>query len=411
MNMRNVVFASLSAGSAVLMALVFFVAGQVLGTDAFGVFTYALAAATIGEALMDMGVHQLTVREVARDPAIRFELFRRQLSLKVVSGTVMCLAVFAVSAAIDSTPTTMLVVAVLLVSAVTRSLLLSIRGGLLGLEAFATDTALVVGDRVLLTIACLVALAYGAGPVGLAVVFLATRVTTVTAAFVIARPYLGVPSWTYEPTLWIALQQQALPLGAFMMVLTVYNYFDAVMLKAMTTDHETGLYNGAYRLYEGTTYAAAVLSSLLTPRLSNLWKTRRTAHAPLARLGLAIAFVLSVGIGFVLWRWAPLWMYLVLGQEYLEAEDALRALAIGLPFVFSIWVLHAVAISAVRDRLLVRATIMGLGTNIALNWFWIPIWGREGAAYATVVGEGVTFIVLVLGVWRILAGRDGEEAA
>ena len=98
---RNLLFASISAGSAILMAFVFFLAARVLGSDAFGIFSYAIALATIGEALMDMGVHQLTIREVARTPEARFALFRQQLGLKSMTGAVMLIVVLAVSAIID----------------------------------------------------------------------------------------------------------------------------------------------------------------------------------------------------------------------------------------------------------------------------------------------------------------------
>ena len=56
------------------------------------------------------------------------------------------------------------------------------------------------------------------------------------------------------------LQRRALPLGAFLIVLNLYSYVDTIILSSLSSDTETGLYNSAYKLYEGLTYATAILS-------------------------------------------------------------------------------------------------------------------------------------------------------
>jgi O-antigen/teichoic acid export membrane protein len=171
---------------------------------------------------------------------------------------------------------------------------------------------------------------------------------------------------------------------------------------------DVGLYNAGYRLYEGTTYAAGVLSAVLTPRLARLWGTSTRAHARLARLGLVAAVGLSVVIAVPLYVWAPLWLDITF-PLYLSAVPVLQWLAVGLPCVFTIWILHAIAIAASKDRLLVTATATGLVINVGLNLFLIPQQGPVGAAVATVVGEACTLAVLLFGLRRVLAGAGAME--
>jgi O-antigen/teichoic acid export membrane protein len=40
--------------------------------------------------------------------------------------------------------------------------------------------------------------------------------------------------------------------------------------------------------------------------------------------------------------------------------------------------------------------------NVALNLYLIPQQGASGAAIATVAGEGVSLVVLVIGLWMHL---------
>jgi len=404
MTARNVAFATVSSGSAVLMALVYFAAARFLGTEGFTIFSYALAVSMIGEALIDMGAHQLTIREVAQVPDSRFALLRQQLGLKLITGTTVIIVGLLGTVLITQDPTELLVVAVMLGSSLLRSWFLSVRGGLIGLEAFGKDAALVAGDRLLLTVAGTGALWLGVDVLGLALVFLGTRVITVTLALVLTRHDLGVPTWRYEPAAWSALQRRAFPLGAFMIVLTAYNYVDTIMLFALAPEDDTALYNAAYRIYEGTAYAAAVLWSVLTPRLSALWTTDRPAHQRLARLGIGAGLGLAVPIGLVLWVGADLWIRWLPGAEYAASAWTLQLLALGLPLVFVIWVLHAIATSSSHDRLLVRCTAIGLVANVGLNLWLIPRSGHEGAALATVLGEGITMCLLIGGLWRVLRG-------
>jgi O-antigen/teichoic acid export membrane protein len=64
--MQNLAFAGASGASAGLLLILFVVAGRILGEVEFGKFSFALALGTIFETLMDFGLHQVTIREVAR---------------------------------------------------------------------------------------------------------------------------------------------------------------------------------------------------------------------------------------------------------------------------------------------------------------------------------------------------------
>jgi O-antigen/teichoic acid export membrane protein len=175
-----------------------------------------------------------------------------------------------------------------------------------------------------------------------------------------------------------------------------------VMLGVMRTDVETGLYTAAYRVYEGLSYAPSVIAAVLTPRLSALYggeRADRAAHRRLALLGLAGSTALALVFGVIAYRFATPLMTLLFGEDFAPAAAPFRILCLGLGFVFAIWVLHAIAISVNRERLLLTTGIVGLVVNVGLNLYLIPHDGASGAALATVAGEGVSLVVLVYGLW------------
>src|SRR5579863_6932423 len=129
---KNVVYATLSAGSAGLLLVVVVLIKQVLGNDVFGAFSCALSLATIGEALMDFGIHQVTIRSIAREHGSARRIFQNTLALKVLPGIGMFVVLGAIAFALYPGADLRLTCLLMLVGAALRSYLMTIRGVLIG---------------------------------------------------------------------------------------------------------------------------------------------------------------------------------------------------------------------------------------------------------------------------------------
>ena len=404
---RNTAFATLSAGSAVLLLIVRALVAPVLGRGGVRPFQWVLTLAMIGEALMDMGVHQITIRSIARDRSQAARLFHNSLALKAVTGTAMFCAMGAISYALSRDLALWHASLVMLGVAVLRSYFLTIRGVLQGLERFGNDCLVVVGDRVLVLVAVWLAVRAGGGIAGVATAFLVRHTAARRGrrgAGARASPGRRRPTQLRRRVVARAPARQALPIGMFLVVLNFYSYVDTLMLGVISTFGDTGLYGNAYRIYEGLSYAPAILSAVLTPRLSSLWSADRRGHHRLARQALAAALGLAIALAIPVWIFAQPILVLVFGPAAAEAVLALRLLLAGLGFVFVIWILHAVALSVFQERLLFSTTLIGAVVNASLNLFLIPRYGRNGAALATVLGEFLTLVLLLWGLRRALRG-------
>jgi O-antigen/teichoic acid export membrane protein len=404
---RNFVYAAASSGSAVLLLAVLVLAGRWLPLDAYGQFSFAIALATIGESLMDWGLHQVAVRSVAREHTSAGAVFRNSIALKVAPSVAMVIALTLVGRWAKSDPDVRAACTLLAISAVMRSYLLTIRGVLQGLERFSWDAAVVVIDRALLLVLSAAVLLSGGRLVALAWGFVAARVVALAIAFAIARGHVGSLAPTFDIEFWRDLGQRALPLGAFLILLNLYSYIDTVMLGVMSTDADTGLYKAAYSLYEGVTYAAAVISAVLTPRLSSEFVRDKARFSALARLGFWGSLGLAVVLGLVTAAIAPWALHILFSGRYADATRTLRILSAGLVVVFPIWILQAVAIATGMESVLLRTTAIGVIVNVSLNFLLIPTAGRDGAALATVIGEAVNVLLLLRGLGWALARRPG----
>jgi O-antigen/teichoic acid export membrane protein len=396
--LRNLAYSSLSAGTAALLLILMIAAGRVLGEVEFGKFAFALLLGGVFETLMDFGLHQVTVRAVARDKAQATTLLHHVLAIKLLwaAGTMALLVVTANLLR----PQWDVRIACYLIggSLVFRSYMLTIRSVLQGLEHFGWDSVVVLTDRGLLLAFGLAALSAGTGLRGLTIAFVAARGVALLLAGAVAQSHLGGVGFRYDAEAWLELHKTALPLGFFLVVLNLYSYVDGVMLGYLRTDAETGLYTAAYKIYEGFTYAPLAISTVLTPRLSELFVVDRPRHRQFAIGGVAASATLGVvvaGVAYIIAR--PLLVFLF-GEAYAPATAPFRILCVGLPVVFAIWILHATAISVDRERLLLRTGIVGLAVNVGLNLYTIPHYGPNGAAFATVAGEIVSMAMLISGL-------------
>jgi len=397
--LRNLAYASVSAGSAALLLVLFIVAGRTLGDVEFGKFSFALALGTIFETLMDFGLHQVTIRAVARDRSQATALLHHTLGIKLVWTTGGLLALIATATILRSEWDVRLACYLLGGSLVLRSYMLTIRGVLQGLERFGWDSMVVVADRAILLAFGVAVLLAGGGLRGLAIAFVVARAVALALAAWMTEEHLGGVGLRFDRAIWRDLQTKALPLGFFLIVLNLYSYVDGVLLGVMRGDVETGLYTAAYRVYEGLSYAPSVIASVLTPRLSALFVSDRAGHRRLALTGVGGSLALAAAVGIAAYAFALPLMTRLFGEDFAPAAPPFRILCVGLGFVFVIWVLHAVAISVNRERLLLTTGIIGLMVNVAMNLYLIPHQGANGAAIATVVGEAVSLVVLVAGLW------------
>ncbi len=396
-------YASITAGSAVMLVALTMIAGRWLPASEYGKFSFAIALATIVETLMDIGLGPVTVRTVARNGEGAGAFFRHVLGLKIAWGALGLVALLIAAPIMRHDPTVIRACYLMGISSAIRSYVLSARGLLQGLNRFDLEAITVIADRGLLLLLGTLVLIAGYGLLGLSIAFVVARVLMFVVVTLIVNRVTGSAVPTYDRAVWIELQSAALPLGFFLITLTLYTYIDTVILGIMRTDAETGWYAASYRVYEGLMYAPSAFATVLTPRFSQMYVNDRAALRSLFRrslIGSALMALIIGGGGLILAR--PM-MLLFYGQAYEAAVPPLKVLAGGSIFVFCTWILHSAAIAMNLDRRLVGTTAIGLVANIGLNIAFIPSRGITGAAWATVIAEAVTVTLLYLQVHRRLA--------
>ncbi len=370
-----------------------------LGVSDFGRYVTALSVVTLTTGLTEGGLRDVATREYStRSGADRDDLMANMLGVRLLLsalGIVLAIA-YALIAGYDQAIVLGILVAGVgfLLNGVQIVLTVPLASQLRLVAVTMLELA-----RNVITAALMVAFVVaGLGVASfLAIALFAAVPSLIATAWLVRdrmplRPRLALDRWRQ-------VARDTLPFAAVTAIAVVYFRLSIIVMSEISTELETGYFATSYRVIEALLFVPSVLVAAVFPVLA------RAARDDAARFGYAVQKVLDVALI------GGTWMVLALavGAEFVidvlggaEAEPAtgvLQIQALVLLPAFLIALGGYALLSLHRHRAVLASIGLGLATNGVLLAVLVPPHGAEGAAIATVAGEAViavTMIVLLL---------------
>ena len=202
---------------------------------------------------------------------------------------------------------------------------------------------------------------------------------------------------------------------SIMLAQTIYCNSDMTMLGLMRGDYEVGLYSTSVKIYNLVNQVVASVAFVVIPQLSaGFAKDDFKRVNELLRYALNFIMVLGVpclvGLNVIC---API-IATVGGEEYMGATTSLHILTASLLCSFvGGWIGNMMLVPSGRERICLWSCVISAVLNIVLNFFLIPTWGLNGAAFTTFLSELIGLFVCrayidkrikVENVWGMLRG-------
>lgn len=176
------------------------------------------------------------------------------------------------------------------------------------------------------------------------------------------------------------------PMGVFLLVFATYDRLvDSMMIRHYLGVAEVAWYGLAYKIYAVLVQPAYFLVNSVFPQLSSRIGNRRKVFYQ--SMGL-----LLLGGGVVVWGTQIMagWVVVKLGgSEFYPAAEVLRILSWGCLFSYLGHLVGFSLVSQGGQKELLKLSLVTLVFNLTLNWWLIPRWGVNGAAYVTVATEAL----------------------
>lgn len=357
-----------------------------LGPERFGLYAYVAAFVSLFVPFATMGLDNIVVRELVRDPQCKEEVLGTTFILKLIGGTITLLGVLGVISQLRPDEIlTQLMVGILATQTV--------------FQAFNTidfwfqsqvQARYVVWANVsafaIATVAKIILILVQAPLI--AFVWVAVPEAALSAiGLLIAYHKTGnhVRFWRTSLTRAKTLLRDSWPLMLSGFAIMIYMRIDQIMLGQMVGNDAVGIYAAATRISEVWHFVPMAIASSVFPAIIEARKFSEKLYYERLQKLLNLMALLSYAVAIsitLLSKWIVIGLF---GSEYAQAGSVLA---------IRIWAGVFVASGVIGGKWLVAenlvkfsltATVIGAVTNVVLNYFLLPNYGVIGASTATVV--------------------------
>ena len=182
----------------------------------------------------------------------------------------------------------------------------------------------------------------------------------------------------------------ALSVGAAM----IYMRVDQIMLASLLNQEAVGIYSAAVRISEIWYVFPAVIVGSVFPRIiRELRIDAARANRQLDVLLTAFSIV-SISVGLLVGSYSTEIIVFLFGEDYRASASVLSIHVWSSVFVFSGILGSRWLVAMDMQKVLLVSTLIGVVANIAMNYLMIPVYGVEGAAWATLVAQFMSAILV-----------------
>jgi len=365
---------------------------RILGVDNYGKFAFALAFTILFLIIADMGLHQLFIREVARDKKNIKKYVGNSLIIKMFLSIINLSLIFFIINLTNKPLEIKIAVYIIALYQILTSYNQFFKAVFHAFQEMRYDGITSLLQTLLETGLGISVLLLGGNFQSLACMFLISSLLTLCWSVFITLKNFTAISFNIDIKLIRFLIRESLPFGINYFFSTMYTYVDSVMLSLIISDHAVGIYNSAYRLIFASLFIGEGIIRAIYPALSKYYKESIEKFKDLFEKSIKIMFYLGFSLAALISFLSRKIIIFFYGLKYIAAADVIRILVWTVPLIYITNVMTHTVCSADRQRVTARVIAFAAFLNLGLNFLLIPRFSYIGAAYATLATEGFVFL-------------------
>lgn len=382
------------------MAVGLFVAAWVaryLGPDQYGLLNFSLALVALVGVLSNLGLQELIIRNIVKDPGKRDDLLGTAFVLKAVGGVLVFFVSILIAFLIrPDDPLSNTLVIIIAAGSIFQSFDVIEYYFKSQVKAKYSVIAKSISFFVI-NVLKVVLIIFEAPLIAFAIAVTADILlgsASLIAAYRLSDKFIR--KWKIN----LALAKEYLAEGYLLAISTIatfiYMRIDQIMIGQMTGDKELGLYSAAVKLSEVLYViplaliqsAAPVLVKTFNENIKKYNYRLQKLFNLLTLIGLVIAVPTIFLSGWI--------VEIVFGGAYSNSSGI---------FAIHIWSIMLVGWGLLKNHILVFekivyitmiASVCGAATNVITNYFLIPLYKGEGAAIATLLSQLISSSIILI---------------
>jgi len=398
----NVMVSSISKVFSTILALVSIAfITRYLGKEGFGDYATVLAFLSFFAAIADLGLYQISTREISKDGADEKKIMGNVFALRIISA----LAVLAIAPIIvlffpypGEVKTGIIIAATSFLFSSSYQVLNGIFQKNLAMDKVAVSE--LVG-KVFQVGFVIFAVKARLGFNWIIAALLFNMIISFAIVYLWSKKYLRF-SLKFDLKYWKIFLIESAPLGIAAVITFAYFKMDTVILSVLKSSGEVGIYNAAYKVLENITFFPGMIVGLIFPLMAKYIFTDQKTFRAICDKTFKVFVILTVPLIIAILFLANGIIGIIGGGGFAEAAPVLRMLVFALAFIFFGNFFNGILIAGNLQKKLMLVLSFAAVVNIGLNLIFIPKFSYYGAAGVSVLTEFlVVSITLYLSATKI----------
>jgi O-antigen/teichoic acid export membrane protein len=372
-----------------------------LGAENYGRLYFVLSLTLLGSMLIDLGLNNFFVKEVARDKSKAGIFLVNASGIKIIAWAAALAGILIYLDQANYSSEMSEVFIVLGIGMLFQTLSDQLHRVFQSFEQMQYRSAAVIIERVVLAAAGVSLLITGYGIVAIAeVMTFCMMLNFITSAYFLTR--LMTLKFRIRLKTWIELLRGALPFMISTVFAFVYFRIDVVMLSAMTNDRIVGWYGAPYKLFDTLMFFPVILQTAVYPVFSHLWKESKEELFYVTKRLMSITIIAGTAASFLLISQSRHIIDMLFGlKDFAGSVIILQGLSLCIPLVYANFIITIVDLVSDKQKALSVISIAASFINIGLNYLIIPQFqntngnGAIGAMISTIITEICVMIMII----------------
>jgi polysaccharide transporter, PST family len=386
---KNTIWLTISNfGGRLIKAGVIIYAARVLGTDGYGVFSYAITLAGFLTLFMDPGINGILMRDAAKaQEEERRKIFTTIFIIKVfllIIGVSVIIFIAPYFSTLPGAKVLLPIVAIILALDTMREFLFSLIRSMEEMQKEAaifllTNLGILVFGFLFLYLAT-TAKSFTWGYV------VGDAIGTIVALVVLRAQFKNFSSY-FSPELIMPILKSAWPFAISGALGLLFTNTDILIISWMRSASDVGIYSAVIRIIQVFYLIPGIIQFATLPLISRLAKSDNVRFRTALEQTLGMVFLASIPLALGGIVFGTQIMALIFGTPYAAGGLAFKILAATLLFDFPATVIINALFAYEHQKSLIISSALGGVVNVGLDLLFIPFFGIAGSAVATLIAQ------------------------
>lgn len=387
---NNIFWLFLDKGYGALLTLYIYAQmAKYFGVSTFGVWNYIISFGSLLPAVASLGLNYIIVKRLKKNPLLSDNILSLSFYLRLITGIVTALVLFVAYTIlnINFSKDLILVIVLLFSSQIVLNSNIYIQKN----EANLQNRKTVIARSISLTVFFvlkLLAIRWQLDMVYFALLILLEYILFFLIIRINEDHKLKLPNAYIRKKITPSLLKEGIPLMLAAITTTLYLKIDQLFIASLANNSDVGIYASSARISEFLYAVPVIISNVFFPKLMKAF-SKENVDKLLYQM-FSIVIILALICVFLITIFSDVIIDVMYGKEYMEASRILRIHAWSIILMSLLVTSSKYIIKINRQDIIFKRELMGLTTNVLLNFLLIPKYGIVGAAWATLISYSVS---------------------